>query len=54
MPRSHYDRQLALARVELWLVKLEADSPWRYRLLVVGLGLLLAAACGLLALVLHP
>lgn len=54
MPRPRTDRQLDLERVELWLCELEAERPWRYRLLVVGLGLLLASACGFLALVLHP
>ena len=54
MPRSRRDRQLDLERLELWLLKLEAERPWRYRLLIVGLGLLLFSACGSLALVMHP
>lgn len=54
MPRSDYGRGVDIERVERWLNELEASRPWRYRLLVVGLGLLLFSACGFLALVLHP
>ena len=54
MPYSRFRRQADLARLELWLIKLEAERPWRYRLLVVGVGLLLFSVCGLLSLVLHP
>lgn len=54
MPRPPIDRQLDLERFELWLGELERERPWQYRLLVAGLALLFAAACGFVALVMQP